>query len=290
MVGSTPPADGTPARSSSNLLTRVLVSVLFIPCFILITLRGDLHYLFLMDLVIFTGLVEFYALMSGRGFRPARVVGIGCGLALSWYAYFRTGVYGNFFLALALLLLMTVELTRRSVEEAVTRIATTIFGVLYVGWLGSHFILLRELPRVVGLDYGLGADFVFVTVLLTWGCDTGAYVVGRSLGKHPLYPRVSPKKSREGALGGVLFALLAGLLAQKTFASEWLEPSTAVILALVAAIAGQTGDLVESLIKRGCQVKDSASIIPGHGGTLDRFDSLFFSAPLLYYALKFFVL
>lgn len=269
---------------------RVLVSLFFIPCFILITWRGDLHYLFLIDLVIFTGLIEFYGLMSARGFRPARYLGIGCGLALSWYAYFRTGMYGNFLLALALLLMMTVELSRRSVEEAVTRIATTIFGVLYVGWLGSHFILLRELPRVLGLDYGLGAEFVFLVVLLTWGCDTGAYLVGRSLGRHPLYPRVSPKKSREGALGGVLFALLCALGAQRTFAGDWLEPGTALVLALVAAVAGQTGDLVESLIKRGSQAKDSATIIPGHGGTLDRFDSLFFSAPLLYYALKFFVL
>jgi phosphatidate cytidylyltransferase len=278
------------SKKDSSLLARVLAGVLFVPCFILITLRGDFHYLFLMDLVIFTGLAEFYGLMSARGFRPARVVGIGCGLALSWYAYFRTGMYGNFLLALALLLLMTVELTRRSIDEAVTRIATTIFGVLYVGWLGSHFILLRELPRVLGLDYGLGAEFVFLVVLLTWSCDTGAYVVGRSLGRHALYPRVSPKKSREGALGGVLFSLIAAVIAQRTFAGDWLEPTTALILAFIAAIAGQTGDLVESLIKRGSQVKDSASIIPGHGGTLDRFDSLFFSAPLLYYALKFFVL
>lgn len=272
-----------------GLGTRVAVSLLFLPCLGIITWRGDLHFLFIVNLVIFFGLLEFYRLLEFKGFRPAKVVGTVCGLAISWYAYFRTGLYGNFLLAGALLVLMTLELTRKSVEQAVVQISTTIFGVLYVGWLGSHLVLLRELPRLAGLDYAMGAHFVYLTILITWGCDTGAYLIGRSLGRTKLFPRVSPKKSREGAVGGLVFGVLAAVGAQQTFA-VFLTLPTAVALGAIGAIAGQTGDMVESLMKRDLDVKDSASLLPGHGGALDRFDSLFFSAPLIYYSLKFFVI
>jgi len=155
--------------------------------------------------------------------------------------------------------------------------------------LGSHFILLRELPRPAGLDYALGARFVLLGIVLTWSCDTGAYFVGRAIGRTPLLPRVSPKKSREGAVGGVAFAMIAGWISQRTFAS-YMSLSMALWMALVAALAGIAGDLVESLMKRDLHVKDTAHLIPGHGGTLDRFDSLFFSIPLIYYFHKFFVI
>lgn len=277
------------AKDRSELALRVLAAALFLPCAFFITLHGDLQFLFLVDVVVFTGLWEFYGLLETKGFHPARKIGVFCGLALTWYAYFRGGVYLNFLLSVALLVLMTVALARRSVEQAVLHISSTIFGVLYVGWLGSHFVLLRELPLLGGLDYRLGASFVFLAVLLTWSCDSGAYFVGRAIGRHPLLPRVSPKKTWEGAAGGVLFSMVAGAVAHFTFA-PYLDLPAALSLAVVAAIAGVTGDLVESLMKRDSHVKDSAALIPGHGGTLDRFDSLLFSVPLIYYFLKFFVI
>lgn len=256
----------------------------------MITRRGDAHFLVVVSLMVLTGLYEFYRLLEHKGFQPAKIVGIACGVAITGYAYFRTGIYGNFLLAAALLLMMTVELVRREVAQAVLHISTTIFGVLYVGWLGSHLILLRELPRLAGLDYAMGADFVYLVVFLTWSCDSGAYLVGRTFGRTPLFPSVSPKKSREGAVGGVLFALLAAYISHRTFAADFLDLQPALLLGALAAVAGQTGDLVESLMKRDVDVKDSASLLPGHGGALDRFDSLFFAAPLLYYSIKFFVI
>ncbi len=277
------------ASADPSLPARVLAAAVFLPCLFLITRRGDLPFLFLVTLIVLTGMLEFYSLMDAKGFRPARWLGLACGLALVWYAYFRAGHYANLLLAIALLALMTLELARRTTEQAVLRISTTIFGVLYVGWLGSHFVLLRELPRLAGLDYALGARFVFLAIALTWSCDTGAYFVGRAIGRHPLIPRVSPRKTVEGAAGGVVFAVVAGVIAQRTFAG-YLQLSTAVGLALVTAVAGTMGDLVESLLKRDSNVKDSARLIPGHGGTLDRFDSLFFSIPLIYYFHKFFVI
>ncbi len=276
-------------KPRSDLFLRVFAAALFLPSAFIITRHGDLQYLFLVDVIVFTGLWEFYGLLEAKGFQPARKIGVFCGLALTWYAYFRGGMYLNFLLTGALLLLMTVALLRASVEKAVLNISSTIFGVLYVGWLGSHFVLLRELPRLGGLDYEMGARFVFLAVLLTWACDTGAYFVGRAFGRHPLFPRVSPKKTWEGALGGGLFAVLAGAVAQMTFAS-YLTLPVAIALGLLAAVAGITGDLVESLMKRDSKMKDTASLIPGHGGTLDRFDSLLFVVPLIYYFHKFFVI
>jgi phosphatidate cytidylyltransferase len=287
-VGSeTPVTSAAPDRS--ELALRIFAAALFLPCAFVITQHGDLQFLFLVDVVILSGLWEFYHLLEAKGFHPARKTGVLCGLALSWYAYFRAGIYLNFLLSATLLVLMTVALTRRSVEQAVLHISSTIFGVLYVGWLGSHFVLLRELPLLVGLDYELGARFVFLAVLLTWACDSGAYFVGRSIGRHPLFPRVSPKKTWEGAAGGLTFSLVAGTIAHYTFAS-YLELPAALSLAVVASVAGVMGDLVESLMKRDSHVKDTARLIPGHGGTLDRFDSLLFSVPLIYYFLKFFVI
>lgn len=282
----------TPSRAGlrDGLGARLLMTVIFVPALWAITRRGDLHFLVVVCMMVLTGLYEFYKLLEHKGFRPAKSVGIGCGLAITAYAYFRTGIYGNFLLAATLLLMMTVELMRKSTEQAVLHISTTIFGVLYVGWLGSHLVLLRELPRLAGLDYQLGADFVYLAVFLTWSCDSGAYLIGRAFGRTPLFPRVSPKKTREGALGGIVFALIAAYLSHRTFASEFLDLDAAMWLGLLAAIAGMTGDLVESLMKRDVDVKDSASLLPGHGGALDRFDSLFFAAPLLYYSIKFFVI
>ena len=281
-------AEAKPRRNSS-LRLRLLATAVFTPCFIVITQRGDLPFLILVDLIILTGLLEFYALLKNKGFDTARWVGVLCALGISWYAYFRAGVYANALLAVALIALMVFALLRRSVEQAIVHISGTMFGVLYVGWLGSHFILLRELPRLAGYDYALGANYVFLAVWLTWCGDSGAYIIGRAFGKHLLFPRISPRKTREGAVGALAFALLAGYLAQLSFAS-YLNLPTALGLAALAAVAGMAGDLVESLLKRDSQTKDSGGTIPGHGGTLDRFDSLFFSLPLIYYYHKFFLL
>lgn len=282
-------ASGTAPKRDRSLLLRLVATAVFAPCFIVITRRGDLPFLILVDMIVVTGLLEFYALLANKGFSTARGVGIFCSLAISWYAYFRAGVYANFLLAVTLLALMVFALLRRTVEQAIVHISGTMFGVLYVGWLGSHFVLLRELPRLAGYDYALGANYVFLAVWLTWCADSGAYIVGRSLGRHLLFPQISPRKTREGAVGALLFALLAGYLAQRSFA-DYMTLPTALGLALVAAIAGMAGDLVESLLKRDSQTKDSGGTIPGHGGTLDRFDSLFFSLPLIYYYHKFFLL
>jgi len=270
----------------SSMALRIVASLVFVPCFIIITRRGGLHFLALINIVIFIGMWEFYAMMRAKGMQPYRGIGIACGLALSWYMFFQGGVYANMFLTLAFLGIMALELTRRDMRLAVYHISTTIFGIVYVAYLASHMVLLRELPHSVGLPYSMGSAFVFLTFVATWSCDTGAYLVGTWIGRHPLLPRVSAAKTREGALGGVVFAIGGALAARYTFA-PWLEMWHVVVIGVVASGAGIVGDLVESVIKRDADIKDASGTIPGHGGVLDRFDSLLFTAPLIYYFLKF---
>lgn len=150
-------------------------------------------------------------------------------------------------------------------------------------------VMLRELPASQGADPLLGAQMVFYATLVTWATDSGAYLAGVSLGRHPLLPRVSPSKTWEGAVGGLVGATLVGWLCARGFA-VFMTPLAGATLGLVVGLAAQLGDLVESLLKRDAGTKDSAELIPGHGGILDRFDSLLFTVPVTYYYFRLFVI
>ena len=158
---------------------------------------------------------------------------------------------------------------------AAGRMMAAAASPLYVGALLTTLAMLR---RDQGSD---GPRWVLLALLLAWLADTGAYFVGRSIGRTPLYPALSPKKTREGLAGAVLGAVGAGLLAHFWFLPS-LPLSHALGLGVLAGILGQLGDLIESLLKRSTKVKDSGCIIPGHGGILDRIDALLVVAPMLY--------
>jgi phosphatidate cytidylyltransferase len=162
---------------------------------------------------------------------------------------------------------------------------------VYVGWLLLHLVLLRELPRQLSMDDALGASLVLYVIAIVWSCDTGAFLVGIAFGRHKLFPRVSPSKSIEGAVAGFLCAVGVAFAGYAWFARQeggdiFLTAPQALVLGALLGIAGQLGDLVESLLKRDARVKDASSTIPGHGGVLDRFDSLLFSAPVAFYYLR----
>jgi phosphatidate cytidylyltransferase len=260
--------------------------VVFVPLFILVTREGRFAFLGFVDLVIVLGMLEFYGMMRNKGIQPYRGIGVLCGITLSTYVFFRSGLYANFFLTFVVIALMGLELTRRDGRLAVFHVSTTVFGVIYVAFLASHMLLLRELPNLVGIPYDVGASFVFLVFAVTWASDTGAFAVGSLIGRTQLLPRVSKKKTWEGAFGGVAFGALAGWIASETFA-PYLGAPQGVLVGALASLVGLLGDLFESMLKRDAEVKDSSQIIPGHGGVLDRFDSLLFTAPLIYYFLKF---
>lgn len=147
------------------------------------------------------------------------------------------------------------------------------FAPIYTVVLFSHLYLIRGLEK--------GVEWAFLTFILVWATDTFAYLIGRAMGRHLLAPQVSPKKTVEGAAGGLLFCVLSGLIAWKVIGGL---PWTSFLgLSLLVGISGQIGDLFESALKRSVNIKDSGNLIPGHGGILDRFDSLLFVIPIVYY-------
>lgn len=257
------------------------------PITIICSLVGGIPFLLAMNLVIGAGLFEFYCMMEAKGIKPYKTVGVAAGLGVSWYVYFLGGMFSSLFITLVLVTIMTMELFRRDGELAVFHISTTILGVFYVAWLGSHIILLRKLGEdIVGADFG--GFFVIFAFALAWGADTGAYFVGNAIGKRKLLPRVSPSKSVEGAVGGIVVGVIVALVARATIV-PLLSIVDALVLGLVAPCMGVLGDLVESLMKRDVRIKDTSRALPGHGGMLDRFDSVLFVAPLVYYYLRFLV-
>lgn len=163
--------------------------------------------------------------------------------------------------------LLVSLLSASPVEGAAGRMAWFVAGPLYIGLLLSTLVMLHQRPQ--------GGSWVVLAMMLAWFGDTGGYFAGRAFGKHPLAPSISPKKTREGALGSVVGSTLAALLAHFWYLPS-LPLSAALALALLGGTCGQLGDLCESLIKRSTGVKDSGRLIPGHGGILDRIDGLMF--------------
>jgi phosphatidate cytidylyltransferase len=267
---------------------RLLAAAVFVPSFVIICWRGDVYFVLLVDFILVVGMREYQRMLEAKGLTPWRPLGIGAALALPWLAFLNGGAWIEFGLALLLLIALTVELFRGR-GEALMHIAGSTLGVMYVAWLGSHLVLLRELPLWTGQPYVDGFRIVSLVLLLTWMADTGAYLLGSVAGRHKLAPRISPGKSVEGAFGGVLLAAAAGVVAALTFMRHEIGVAAGAGIGALAAVVGLLGDLSESLLKRDAHVKDASHAIPGHGGVLDRFDSVLFTAPLLYYVLRYFV-
>jgi phosphatidate cytidylyltransferase len=274
-----------------QLAARLMTASVGVPVAVVCSLVGGIPFLLAMNLVIGAGLFEFYRMMEAKGIRPYKAVGVAAGLTVSWYVYFQGGVFSGLFITIVLFAIMAMELFRRDGELAVFHISTTVLGVFYVAWLGSHVILLRQLGEEMvntELNTDYGGFFVILAFALAWFTDAGAYFVGNSIGKRKLLPRVSPSKSVEGAVGGVAVALVVAFVARATILPV-LSAFDALLLGLVAPVMAVLGDLVESLMKRDVRIKDTSRALPGHGGMLDRFDSVLFVAPLVYYYLRFLV-
>jgi phosphatidate cytidylyltransferase len=165
--------------------------------------------------------------------------------------------------------------TKGSIDEALPSSAIAVMATLYVGMLGGSLIRMRgDFP-------GVGPKLIFFLLVVVWLGDAGAYYTGKAFGRHKLSPRISPKKTIEGLVGGITTSIIAAIVIHFTFFPEFPLPH-AIIAGVILSACGVIGDLAESLWKRSADVKDSGTLIPGHGGFLDRFDSIFFTAPILY--------
>ena len=187
--------------------------------------------------------------------------------------------------AVVVLAILAIAIWTRGVGgKPLTAVSVTVFGIIYTGGMLSYGYALRYHQYAVGA--AAGTALVFLPLVLTWAQDTGAYAVGRTMGKRKLIPKVSPGKTVEGAVGGIIVTVLACWLyvrfALRPHAQLALSPWGTVIFGVIISVAAQVGDLAESLLKREAGVKDSSNIIPGHGGVLDRFDSLLFVLPVAY--------
>jgi phosphatidate cytidylyltransferase len=280
----------------SNLLTRVIVAFVFAPLIIYITLLGKLPFLILIEVLIVLGLWEFFRLSKAKNSEIPKIPLIILGVFLGLSAYLWGERVFLFFILGILYLSALILVIKGKTEGATSNLALSLLGFFYVAGLFSYLILLREMPSRIILDrfaplltsYKIGGVWIVYLLLCIWSCDTFAYFIGAPLGKHPLSPRISPKKTVEGFGGGILGAIAAAFFSHFVFFSS-AQLKDLLIISLIVAFVGQVGDLTESLFKRDAQFKDTSNIIPGHGGILDRFDSLLFVSPLVYYYLKFVV-
>jgi phosphatidate cytidylyltransferase len=257
---------------------RIWTSLFVVPPLFFLIAVGPPIILFLIVLTaMFFGLREFYALALPQSKTTERIVGIGLGLALAVMIFFADIDMPSAYLVLLLLLLsLLFMITSQDLSSAVSKMGVTLFGILYIAFLLSHISLIRNMDS--------GNRWTLFLIATVWGGDIFAFVIGSQIGKHKLYPKISPKKTVEGLAGAILGSVLIGLLFKALFLPQ-LGPGICVMLGVGMGFLGQLGDFSESMLKRSAQVKDSGSLLPGHGGILDRLDSFLFAAPFLYHAL-----
>ncbi|MDT5155649.1 MAG: phosphatidate cytidylyltransferase [Acidobacteriota bacterium] len=278
-------------------MSRLITAAIALPVLIASIIYPPLKILFvvLAAAAIVVALYEFWFLGRRMGAKPDVVVGYACVAALLLIFIFNWWELLYLVVPLFIVAALVAEMLRGSpFDKMILSVGSTVLGVFYVAFLGGHLLAVRNgfaHTYVQPETFLIGESFISKTLsthllafffLVLMGSDTGAYYTGRLIGKHKLAPSVSPGKTWEGAFGGMATSLLAAALAHYWFFPE-LSLSAALPLAAVMNVLGVVGDLTESAFKRGAKAKDAAQILPGHGGLLDRLDSLLFNAPLIYY-------
>lgn len=277
-------------NTMNNTVIRILTGLVGIPLAALIIWAGGWWFASTIIVVSALALHEFYGLATARGYSPNATAGIVVGMALQ--TALSAASMGGFLVAISVAYLSAVglvlftlgffaaEMWRKS-EAPMVNAATTVGGILFIPLSLSSLIFLRQVSidrsALPGIE---GFGLVIALFVAIWAADSGAYFGGLTFGKHKLFPRVSPKKSWEGAFFGLAFAIAGGV-----GMTMWMMPDANWIHGLavgaIVGVCGPLGDLTESLLKRDAAIKDSGSIIPGHGGVFDRFDSMIFAAPIV---------
>jgi len=263
-------------------LKRTVVTLILLPIGLALIAWGGWVYYGFITLILSLAAFEYIKLFQAGGFRPAKVLAIAATLVIALQRALVDFERADLTLSLLILLAMAYHLIQfeRGSQRAGVDFAITISCFLYIGWLGSYLISLRRLPD--------GLWWLLTALIAVWLADTGAYLVGSRIGKHKMTPRLSPHKSWEGYLAGIIFSVSGTVLAA-SFWPVWggpglvITPLRSALLALVLSVLTILGDLGESMIKRQVGVKDSGNLLPGHGGVFDRIDSWVWAAVIGYY-------
>ncbi len=262
-----------PAIEHLMLRERILSAAILIPIVIFFFYLGGYWFLGLTLVAAMVAGYEYYHMLSVGGYNPSSPIGIAW-LALLVLAGGWPGFPISFQAVVSLGIIITLSWSLWRQPRPAEDWGLTAAGAIYLGALASAFVALRELPH--------GFEWVLVAVLTTWITDSGAYFVGLSVGRHKLWPRLSPKKTWEGLVGGLVTGVIGA-----TLLGVWLFPGVPwarwLALGVILSIVAPFGDLSVSMVKRQVGVKDTGHIIPGHGGVLDRLDSLLFLVPITYY-------
>jgi phosphatidate cytidylyltransferase len=266
------------------LSTRLLVAVILMPVWIAAIYAGGWVFVAVVGLILAIAAWEYIHLFRACGLQPAGTLAIGGALLFVLGRAVDRFESAGWIVSLVILASMAYHLLayEHGRDQAATDFSVTLSGAFYTGWLGAYLVSLRQLPD--------GFWWIMLVLPTVWIADSAAYLVGRSFGRHRLSPRLSPKKSWEGYLAGVVFgtlggALLAALWNRVAGAPLPITPLEGASLGLLTSTLTTLGDLGESMIKRQCGVKDSSNLLPGHGGIFDRIDSWLWAAAIGYYAI-----
>lgn len=261
------------------LARRLLVAIVLVPIGIALISFGGIPYVLFIMVTLGIAAWEYCQLFKKSGFAPSSVMVIGGTVALIAQRAIFSFKGADLLIGLLILASMTFHLVHyeRGRSQAATDFGITIGGIFYIGWLGAYLISLRDLPE--------GKWWVLLVLPAVWIADGGAYFLGSRLGKHQLTQRLSPKKTWEGYIGGILFGVLGGTILAACWGvmSPTVTALRGALIGFVLATLTPLGDLGESMFKRQAGAKDSSNIIPGHGGILDRYDSWLWAGILGYY-------
>jgi len=260
-------------------LKRVLTGIVAVPIVLGIVYHGSPPlFLLLVVAVTLMGVREYFTIINRIGISGFPIHGIILSFLLLLSFYFNGSFMMEWGLIASLTLFAAWFFNEDNVKVAIDQISFTLFGVLYVAGLGGYSILIRNL--------GDGEHLIFFLLLIVWLGDIAAYYWGKDFGKKPLAPVVSPNKTMEGAIAGLVGNLAAGAIAGYWFWGQ-IAMVHCLLVSLICGTIGQFGDLAESLLKRHVGIKNSGDVLPGHGGILDRIDSLLFAGPMFYCYFKF---
>jgi phosphatidate cytidylyltransferase len=260
------------------LKQRVITAAVGVPIIVITIWFGDPWFSILIAAATLAGTYEFYRMANFDRRDPLLYLGLLWALALVLSPHYSSIGFLSIVVTATMLISLICLLCRSPRENAFSNWAWMIVGALYVGWMLSYWLNLCDLPD--------GQSWVYLAMLTIFANDTGAFFVGRARGRHKLLPAISPAKTWEGAIGGLISAILGAIVI--TMILNLISPFTfkywqIILLGFLVSLFAQLGDLAESLLKRNMEVKESGNLLPGHGGILDRFDSLIFVGAVVYY-------